>query len=47
MNDNPRDVVALIDEAMKRDDLTNHEVLILVLARAYLGPQPQAKRRRT
>ena len=40
------DVVSVIDEAMKRDDLTGFEVSLLVLARQYLGPQPAKRPRR-
>lgn len=42
----PNEVDALIDEAMKRTDLTDFQVLYLVIARAYLGEQPRSKPRR-
>ena len=41
----PAQYDALIDEQMKRTDLTDHQVLVLVLARAYLGEQPHSKPR--
>lgn len=40
------EVVSVIDEAMKRDDLTDFDVSLLVLARQYLGPQPTRRPRR-
>lgn len=41
----PQQYDSLIDEQMKRTDLTDFQVLYLVLARAYLGEQPQSKPR--
>ncbi len=42
----PIEYAEIIDAQMKRDDLSDRDVLILVLARAYLAPQPQPRERR-